>query len=240
MDIPLANYLVHLSNIMLLISYSVRNILWLRWFAVVAALINIPYFLLQGTVLWPPVLWALVFIAINLFQIGRIYLERRPIVLSEDEQKLYDIGFRSIRPREFVALAFVGEWKSAAAGERVLAEGEVASAVCIPITGRAEVRLQNERLGTLEPGQIIGTALSLTGEPSPVEVVFSEPARYMRWSMPNLRSFVDKRPDLRVALQQLVNRDLIGKMEALLSQRASSVSASRPGSTSPGPSPTPG
>jgi Popeye protein conserved region len=240
MDIPLANYLVHLSNIMLLVSYSVRNILWLRWFAVVAAFINIPYFLLQGTVLWPPVLWALVFIAINLFQIARIYLERRPIVLSEDEQKLYDFGFRSLRPREFVALAFVGEWKSAVAGERVLTEGEVVSAVCIPITGRAEVRLQNERIGTLEPGQIIGTALSLTGESSPVEIVFSEPARYMRWSMPNLRSFVDKRPDLRVALQQLVNRDLIGKLEGLLSRRASSVSASRPGSTSPGPSPTPG
>ena len=82
MDIPLADYLVHLSNIMLLVSYSVRDILWLRWFAVAAALINIPYFLLQGTVLWPPVLWALVFTAINLFQIARIYLERRPIVLS--------------------------------------------------------------------------------------------------------------------------------------------------------------
>ena len=55
MNIPLADYLVHLSNIMLLVSYSVRDILWLRWFAVGAALINIPYFLLQGTVLWPPV-----------------------------------------------------------------------------------------------------------------------------------------------------------------------------------------
>ncbi len=94
--------------------------------------------------------------------------------------------------------------------------------------------------GRLEPGQIIGTALSLTGEPSPVEVVFSEPARYMRWSMPSLRSFMDKRPDLRVALQQLVNRDLVSKLEAFLSRRASSVSASRPGSTSPGPCPTPG
>ena len=120
-------YLVHFSNILMLVAYSVRDILWLRWFAVAAALTNIPYFLFQGTVLWPPVLWALVFTAINLYQIARIYLERRPVVLSQDEQKLYDLGFRSLRPREFVSLSLVGEWKNAESGERVLTEGEPVS-----------------------------------------------------------------------------------------------------------------
>jgi CRP-like cAMP-binding protein len=69
----------------------------------------------------------------------------------------------------------------------------------------------------LHPGHIIGTALALTGAPSPVEIVFTEPARYMRWSLPDLRAFMDKRPDLRVTLQQLVNRDLAGKLEKMLS-----------------------
>jgi Popeye-like protein len=217
MNMQLADYLVHLSNILLLVSYSVRDILWLRWFAVGAALINIPYFLLQGTVLWPPVLWALVFTAINLFQITRIYLERRPVVLSADERKLYELGFQSLRPREFVALALIGEWKSAAPGERLVKEGEPVPGVCISITGSAEVRKQGDRIATLGPGHIIGTALALTGAPSPVEIVFSEPARYMRWALADLRSFMDKRPELRMTLQQLVNRDLAGKLEKLLS-----------------------
>ena len=39
-----AEYLVHFSNILMLVAYSVRDILWLRWFAVAAALTNIPYF----------------------------------------------------------------------------------------------------------------------------------------------------------------------------------------------------
>jgi hypothetical protein len=217
MNMQLADYLVHLSNILLLVSYSVRDILWLRWFAVGAALINIPYFLLQGTVLWPPVLWALVFTAINLYQITRIYLERRPVVLSEDERKLYDLGFQSLRPREFVALALVGEWKNAEPGERVVTEGEPVSSLCISITGSAEARKHGDRIGTFGPGRIMGTALALTGTPSPVDIVFTEPARYMRWSLPNLRAFMDKRPDLRATLQRLVNRDLAGKLEKLLS-----------------------
>jgi hypothetical protein len=86
----------------MLVSYSVRDILWLRWFAVAAALTNMPYFLLQREILWPPVLWAGVFTAINVYQIAPIYLERRPVVLSDDEQRLYELGFRSLRPREFV------------------------------------------------------------------------------------------------------------------------------------------
>jgi CRP-like cAMP-binding protein len=91
------------------------------------------------------------------------------------------------------------------------------SCLCIPITGSADVRRLGERIGALKPGHIIGTALALTGEPSPVEVTFTEPARYMRWSLPSLRRFMDKRPDLRVTLQGLVNRDLAGKLERLLS-----------------------
>jgi hypothetical protein len=217
MNVQPADYLVHFSNVLLLVAYSVRDILWLRWFAVAAALTNIPYFLVQGDVLWPPVLWGLVFTAINLYQISRIYLERRPVVLSADEQKLYELGFRSLRPREFVSLSLMGEWKSAEAGEKVVTEGAPVSHLYISITGSAEVRKRGERIGTVSPGHIIGTALALTGDPSPVDMTFTEPARYMRWSLPSLRRFMDKRPELRSALQDLANRDLAGKLATLLS-----------------------
>ena len=51
MSVHAMDYLVHVSNILLLVSYSVRDILWLRWFAVAAALTNIPYFLAQADIL---------------------------------------------------------------------------------------------------------------------------------------------------------------------------------------------
>ena len=217
MSIHAADLLVNFSNILLLVSYSVRDILWLRWFAVAAALTNIPYFLSQADILWPPVLWGLVFTLINLYQIFRIYMERRPVVLSADEQQLYDMGFHSLRPREFVSLVLTGEWKNASTGDRVLAEGAPVSSVCVAIAGTVHVRRQGQDLVELRPGHVIGTALALTGEPSPVEATFTEPARYMCWSLSNLRSFLDKRPELRATLQSLVNRDLAGKLEGLLS-----------------------
>jgi hypothetical protein len=216
MTLQPADYLVHFSNILMLVSYSVRDILWLRWFAVAAAVTVIPYYLVQANVLWPPVLWGSVFAIINLYQIVRLYMERRPVVLSGDEQKLYDLAFRSLRPREFVSLALVGQWRDAVAGEKVLTAGAPASSICIAVSGSVDVHKDDRHLGTLTPGTLIGTALALTGDASTVDAQVREPARLMCWQLADLRRFIDKRPELRVSLQGLVNQDLARKLAASL------------------------
>jgi hypothetical protein len=47
MTLHTVDYLAHVSNLLLLVSYSVRDMLWLRWFAVAAAIIIMPYYLWQ-------------------------------------------------------------------------------------------------------------------------------------------------------------------------------------------------
>jgi hypothetical protein len=212
------DYLVHLSNILLLVSYSVRDILWLRWFAVAAAIIVIPYYVFRPDILWPPLLWGLVFTALNLFQIGRLYLERRPVVLSADEQRLYDMGFQSLRPREFVSLLLAGEWKDAAAGDVVMTDGKPVSSICVAISGAVQVRRHGKEIGVLRPGNLIGAAVAFTEEPSPVDAAFAENARYMCWPLASIRGFLEKKPELRLALQRLVNQDLARKLSAAASQ----------------------
>ena len=58
--------------------------------------------------------------------------------------------------------------------------------------------------------------LALVGEPSPVDARFCEAGRYLSWPLPSLRAFIDKHPDLRLALQQLVSRDVARKVEAMV------------------------
>jgi hypothetical protein len=214
MTLQPADYLVHFSNVLMLVSYSVRDILWLRWFAVAAAVTVIPYYLMQADILWPPVLWGSVFAAINIYQILRLYLERRPVVLSPDEQRLYDLAFRSLRPREFVSLTLVGQWRNAAAGEQVLKAGVPATSICIAVTGAVNVRKGDQLLGSLQPGTLIGTALALTGDASPIDAWFIEPARLICWPLADIRRYIDKRPELRESLQRLVNQDFARKLTA--------------------------
>src|SRR6185503_18492522 len=104
-----------------------------------------------------------------------------------------DMGFRSLRPREFVSLLLAGEWKTAAVGDKVLVEGAPVSSICIAISGTVHVRKRGEDLLDLEPGHLIGTGLALTGDPSPVDATFTKPARYISWPLHNIRSFLDKR-----------------------------------------------
>ena len=215
MSVHPIDYLVHFSNILLLVSYSVRNILWLRWFAVAAALTNMPYFLYQPHILWPPILWAGVFTAINLYQIWRIYLERRPVTLSADERTLYDMGFHSLTPRDFVALVMVGAWTDAAAGDKMLREGQPVASVSIAIRGSVRVHRQDRDLGLLEPGHVVGDAMALVGKPSPFDATFTEPGLYITWPLAKVRRFTEGRPELQTALQHLVNRDLARKVERL-------------------------
>ena len=216
MTIAPADYILHIANILLLVAYSVRSILWLRCFAVAASAIAIPYYFLQDIILWPPVLWSLVFIAINLFQIFVILWERRPVVLSADEQTLYDLEFKALPPRDFVSLVMVGEWRTADAGEKLLSEGMPSGSISVPIWGSVEIRRQGRRIGKIQPGQMVGTAVALLGEPSPIDAVFVQPARYIHWPLSHIRIFLNKKPELRAVLEHQTSHELARKVQQLI------------------------
>ena len=160
-------------------------------------------------------MWGAVFSIINLYQIARIYAQRRPVVLSPDEQMLYDLAFRSLRPREFLAFVMLGEWRTAQPGEVIFKQAEVTATICIATEGSVEIRRNGQVLGDIEPGYVIGLTPALTGQPSLIEARFRGPARFVRWSIVTIREFVDSRPELRAKLQSLVSRDLALKVEKL-------------------------
>lgn len=204
-----------LQHILLLVAYSVRNILWLRCFAVAAALINMPYYLMQPDILWPPVIWGAVFALINLYQIALILWERRPVVLSRDEQTLYDMGFQSVAPRDFVALVMAGQWHDAAPEQALLRGGTPVSSICIALSGTLQLRRRGAVLGEVGPGRIIGTALALLDQPAPLDAVFSSSGRYMCWSLDNIRAFLNRKPELRATMERLASRELAQKVQHL-------------------------
>ena len=98
-------YFLHASNITRVFSFSAKDVLWLRVFAILASLIGLPYFYLQTTVLWEPIVWAVLFMSINTYHVWRLWMERRPVVLSSDEARLYDLTFFPLSALQFVELA---------------------------------------------------------------------------------------------------------------------------------------
>ena len=52
------NFFLNLANVILVVGYSVRDMLWLRLLAVASSFIALPYFFLQPTPLRTPILWS--------------------------------------------------------------------------------------------------------------------------------------------------------------------------------------
>ena len=76
---PCVEDMVHVANVLYLISYLVRDILWLRVLTIFAGLSLLPFYChCSDHILWAPIGWNALFISVNLIQIGILLRERRP------------------------------------------------------------------------------------------------------------------------------------------------------------------
>jgi hypothetical protein len=207
------NYFIHAANVLLLVAYSVRDILWLRLFAVAASLISIPYFMLQPTMLWAPLSWSVVFAAINLLQSWRLYVERRPVKLTAEEEEIRRLVFRDLPPRKVLQVLSIGSWTTLEVGERLLERGKLPDAVSLIVRGKVQVTREGRVLGELIAGNVVGSALILSGVPSEVDAVTVEPGRAIRWELGALERYLTANPETRTIMLRHLARDLAGKVE---------------------------
>jgi uncharacterized cupin superfamily protein len=212
-----ANLFIHAANVLLLLAYSVKDILWLRLFAVASALIAIPYFVLQPTPQWAPIVWSVLFAGINSFQSWRLYLERRPVKLTAEEEEVRRLAFPDLPLRKVLELLSIGSWSTAEPGERMIESGKRADAMSLIVRGKVEVTKEGTVLTELQAGDFVGSALLLTGTVSEVDAVATEPVRNVKWIAGTLERYLDANPDTRTALQRHLSRDLAGKVRQLTS-----------------------
>src|ERR1700739_14866 len=150
------NGLINLSNIAFLVAFSVRDVLKLRILAVVGEGLTLPYYYFQGEKLWPPIVWGMAFMLVNAVRVVTIALERRPVVLSDKEERLYRVAFSSIDKREFLRLASFARWIACSTGDVILKKGQQISEAVVVIAGDLEaVQSGNSRLA-IRAGQLVG------------------------------------------------------------------------------------
>ena len=210
------DYFIHAANILLLIAYSVRDVLWLRLFAVSASLIAIPFYMLQPTVLWAPLAWSVVFAAINLFQSWLLFIERRPVQLTAEEEEVRRLAFQDLPPRKVLQVLNIGSWVTAEVGERLIERGKLPDSVSLIVRGKVRITKDGRMLGELIPGDVVGSALILNGIPSNVDAVTIEPLRAMRWQIGTLQKYLSANPETRAVMQRHLARDLAGKIGRLV------------------------
>ena len=213
--------LIHVANILYLFAFMVRDILWLRILTVVAASCLVPYFYFRPEPLMTPIYWNLAFTALNIFWIVQLLLERRPVKLSEEEQRLCELVFRTMTPREMIKILKLATWQDAAADECFVERGKPLDRLMVIYAGKACAEVDGRNVTELQPGHFIGSISYITEEAAPANIVSLEATRYVSWPKSKLQDFMKKNPDLHTALKTTLAIDLTRWLQATWARQIS-------------------
>lgn len=205
----------HLANVLILLSFLVRDILWLRLLSILAGVTLVPYFLYgEAEVLWVPLAWNGVFTVINLVQIYRLLMERRPVRFTEFERRLHDRVFHALEPRAFLDLLAMAELRSADDQSKLLAQGEELGELLLICEGEVSIVVDERPVAQLGEDRFIGEMSFLTGEPTSASALAKGTIRYAAWSCTSLREFFARRPEVHSGMQLILGHDLAHKLRA--------------------------
>jgi len=209
------DYLIHSANVIYIFSYLVRDILWLRLLIVTAICFVIPFYYFQPVPLMAPVYWNLVFVSINIIQIAILLVERRPVKLSDAEQRLYEQVFRRLTRREVYKLFKLAQWNKASAGDILVQQDMHLDSLMLINKGVASVNVQGDEVAKLDEGHFVGEMSYITGGKTSATVIANNDLEYVTWPTGTLEPFLRKHKDLRVALNAIIGVDLAGKLSRI-------------------------
>jgi hypothetical protein len=209
---PNLNWFLHAANIILVVGYSVRDILWLRLLAAASSFIALPFYFLQSTTLWAPILWTILFAGINIVQSWRLYVERRPVQLTPEEEQVRRLAFPNLPPRQLLHTLDLGVWTNEAPGKHLIESGKIPESIALLVQGKVRVAKGERILGDLAAGDFVGSALLMTGVAADVDAVVTEPARAVSWRVATLETYLNANPEVRIAMLSHLSRDLAAKV----------------------------
>lgn len=207
-----------LANVLYLASYSVRDILWLRILTVVASALLIPYYSMQVMPLRDAIAWNVVFMAINVYWIVRLIVERRPVHLTPDQERLRQLSFPSLTPREACNLFATGAWNDLEPGASLVMHDRAGDYFSVILRGDADVIYRSEKISKVGEGQFLGDLDVRADTVGDIDVLIRTAMRVMCWSRRHLQSYLAERPDVALALQRSLDLQLRELLDSTLSK----------------------
>jgi CRP-like cAMP-binding protein len=98
----------------------------------------------------------------------------------------------------------------------MIERGKCPEGVSLIVRGTVRVARKEGVLGDLVAGNLVGSALLLSGTPSDVDAVVIEPVRALRWEVETLERYLSANPEVRIVVQRHLARDLGGKLVSSL------------------------
>ena len=206
--------LLNCGYIIYLAAFLAKKIVWLRLLTITGNFLIVPYFLyFHETPLWNSFVWTCIYTIINLVMLFIIYLESRPTSLSDLEQKIYDMTFKSLEPRVFKKLIDHGSLEEIQPEVNLVTRDSELDSLMYVVEGEAVVVLKHGEKLIIPTGGFIGEQSYITGEKTSADVkTGKEAAKIILWNSEELRKHLAGKEVLKDSLDLIFTADLIHKL----------------------------
>ena len=209
--------LFNTANIIFLLAFMAKKIVWLRLLTITGMMVSIPYYLyFLEAPMWNNIFWVSTYALINLAMLFIIYLESRPVKLSDLEQKIYDLTFKSLEPRVFKKLIDHGSLEELQPEVVLVNRDSELDSLMLVVEGEAEVVLKYGEHLIIPTGGFIGEQSYITGGKTSADVTSGEEATMiLRWNSEVLRKYLVGKETLKDNLDLIFTADLIHKLKGM-------------------------
>ena len=197
-----------------LAAFLAKKIVWLRLLTIAGNILVVPYFLyFNEPPLWNSIVWVTIYTSINLVMLFIIYLESRPIELSDLEQNIYNMTFKSLEPRVFKKLIDHGSLEEFQPEVNLVTRDSELDSLMYVVEGEAEVVLRHGEQLIIPTGGFIGEQSYITGEKTSADVITGkETAKIILWNSEEQRKHLAGKETLKDNLDLIFTADLIHKL----------------------------
>lgn len=208
-----STWLIHIGAALALLAFAVRDEFKLRTLIIASTFIYIAYYyLVPDPPLWDAIGTSILMIAVNLFVLGQIALERTTLRLSEDEKALFD-AFDTLTPGQFRRIAKIARWHRTndPDGTVLTREAEPSGELFYIFDGIISVEKHGRRF-RLPAGNFVGEVAYVLNRKTTTTSVAPPGVCYVSWDAEGLRKLGRRFPNLGNALNALLTRDLAKKL----------------------------
>jgi len=204
----------HLSYLLAVIAVSMSSMRWLRVFAIASGLSGAIYY---GAIMADKVsfTWEVVFTAVNIVQLSIILLAGRFRTHNVDEKLLIGTVLPDLERSQRHKLLKLGKWRMFKPGDVLMEQGQERPNLVFITSGAASIERDDTLIGVCGAGDFLGEMSFLTGRPASATVRVANETRCCSFDVAALKALLAKNADLRQALEEGFNRNLVGKLERM-------------------------
>ncbi|MEM7290017.1 MAG: cyclic nucleotide-binding domain-containing protein [Pseudomonadota bacterium] len=216
------NFVGHFAYVLLIVSMMMRNMNWLRFFAIMAGSISAIFYFTIGDVV--SMFWESMFTLVNLAQFVLLQVENRRGRFSDDEKMFIDACLADVERAYARRVVKLGAWIEVQEEKVLITEDTCPDTLLFIVSGEASVSREGKEIGKVRRGDFLGEMSYLTGKKATATVITTEPTRYLSFDRKPLRALLEKNSEVRHALEASFNRNLVYKL-ATTNQKKLSTSA---------------